>query len=72
MRFFLHDPPHFYRGPEGECGKIRADRLRERKIDECALHKSTIDGKLKDQELEYATSFFDRFLMPFFPRLLYI
>ena len=35
MRFFLHDPPHFHRGPDGEEGEIRADRLRQKKKEKC-------------------------------------
>ena len=57
-------PLPFWRGPEGECGQIRADRLRERKREECELHKHALEGKLKNQELEYATSFFEKFRMP--------
>ena len=31
MFFYLHDPPHFHRGPDGEEGKTRADRLGQQK-----------------------------------------
>ena len=47
MLFFLHNPPHFHRGPDGEEGKIRADRLRQKKKEECIFHQSTLEGRLE-------------------------
>ena len=66
MIFFLHDPPHFYRGSDGEEGTSRADRLRQTKKEELTFQQSTLEDRFEGQELEYAQSFFFKILTPLF------